>query len=140
MTFVCSPLFTLPGFKVAQSLPVDKTKNVTVNSAFKVKSGTPWLAIVSELAGSWHQSSTWRAVIHQCNKPTSEVPKSLQKEQAIILLGFSLAKSCLLTHDFYVLLKSIEVKTILRILNLEEDEVLKALDANAHLLYCPLSI
>lgn len=140
MTFVCSPLFTLPGFKVAQSLPVDKTKNVTVNSAFKVKSSTPWLAIASELAGSWHQSSTWRAVIHQCNKSTSDVPKSLQKEQAIILLGFSLAKSCLLTQDFYTLLKNIEVKTILRILSLDEEEVLKALDANAHLLYCPLSI
>lgn len=140
MTFVCSPLFTLPGFKVAHSLPVDRTKSVTVNSAFKVKSNIPWLAIASELAGSWHQSSTWRAIIHQCNKPTSDVPKSLQKEQAIILLAFTLSKACLLTHDFYALLKNIEVKSILNVLSLDEDEVLRALDANAHLLFCPLSV
>ncbi len=81
MTFICTPLFTLPGFKVSKSLPVRLDNIVSINNAFKVKSDTPWLAIASELAGSWHQSSTWRAVIHQCGKASTEVPKSIQKDR-----------------------------------------------------------
>ena len=140
MTFVCTPLFTLPGFKVSQSLPIDLTKTVSVNNAFKVKSDTPWLAIASELAGSWHQSSTWRAVIHQCGKESSDVPKSLQKEQTILILSFALAKACLFNQDVFSLLQHLGIKTLLNILNIKRDDVLNALDANSPLLYCPLAL
>ena len=140
MTFVCAPLFTLPGFKVSKTLPVSGASAVSINKAFKVKSDTPWLAIASELAGSWHQSSTWRAVIHQCSKASSEVPKSLQKEQAIVSLSFALAKACLFTQDAYSLLHNISVKSILNILHIGQDDVLQALDANGQLLFCPRAL
>ena len=139
MTFVCTPLFTLPGFKVSRALPVDLSKAVSINSAFKVKSDTPWLAIASELAGSWHQSSTWRAVIHQCSKVSTDVPKSLQKEQAILVLSFALAKACLFNQDIYSLLQDINIKTLLNILGIRRDDVVNALDANGSLLFCPLA-
>ena len=139
MTFVCTPLFTLPGFKVSRALPVDLSKAVSINSAFKVKSDTPWLAIASELAGSWHQSSTWRAVIHQCSKVSTDVPKSLQKEQAILVLSFALAKACLFNQDIYPLLQDINIKTLLNILGIRRDDVVNALDANGSLLFCPLA-
>ncbi|MEM7266627.1 MAG: histidine kinase, partial [Pseudomonadota bacterium] len=139
MTFVCTPLFTLPGFKVSRALPVDLSKAVSINSAFKVKSDTPWLAIASELAGSWHQSSTWRAVIHQCSKVSTDVPKSLQKEQAILVLSFAIAKACLFNQDIYSLLQDINIKTLLNILGIRRDDVVNALDANGSLLFCPLA-
>jgi hypothetical protein len=113
---------------------------VSVNNAFKVKSDTPWLAIASELAGSWHQSSTWRAVIHQCGKESSDVPKSLQKEQTILILSFALAKACLFNQDVFSLLQHLGIKTLLNILNIKRDDVLNALDANSPLLYCPLAL
>lgn len=140
MTFICTPLFTLPGFKVSKSLPVRLDNIVSINNAFKVKSDTPWLAIASELAGSWHQSSTWRAVIHQCGKASTEVPKSIQKEQAVLVLSFSLAKACLFNQDVYRLLQDINAKTLLRILSLEPDDVLSALESNGQLLFCPLPL
>ena len=140
MTFICTPLFTLPGFKVSQSLPVDLTKTVSINNAFKVKTDTQWLAIASELAGSWHQSSTWRAVIHQCGKLTSEVPKSIQKEQAIMVLSFALAKACLFNQDVYSLLQDIKIKTLLTILGIQREEITVALESNGHLLFCPLPV
>jgi len=139
MTFICAPLFTLPGFKVSQSLPVNNAKAVSINGAFKVKSETPWLAIATELAGSWHQSSTWRAVIHQCGKPSSDVTKSLRKEQAILVLSFTLSKACLFNQDVYSVLQDIDMKTLLSILKIRRDNVLDALDANAQLLFCPLA-
>lgn len=140
MTFVCTPLFTLPGFKVSRSLPVDLTKTVSINNAFKVKSDTPWLAIASELAGSWHQSSTWRAVIHQCGKASTDVPKSIQKEQAILVLSFTLAKACLFNQDVYSLLQDIKIKTLLNILGVQRDDVFSALESNGQLLFCPLPL
>lgn len=140
MTFVCTPLFTLPGFKVSKSLPVDLSKAVSINNAFKVKSETPWLAIASELAGSWHQSSTWRAVIHQCGKASTEVPKSIQKEQAILVLSFAIAKACLFHQGIYSLLHDINVKTLLSILNVQPSDVHSALESNGQLLFCPISL
>ena len=140
MTFICTPLFTLPGFKVSQSLPIDLTKTVSINDAFKVKTDTPWLSIASELAGSWHQSSTWRAVIHQCGKLSSDVPKSIQKEQAILVLSFTMAKACLLNQDIHLLLKDTKVKTLLDIIGIKRKEVDEALESNGHLLFCPLPL
>ena len=140
MTFICTPLFTLPGFKVSQSLPVDLTKTVSINNAFKVKTDTTWLAIASELAGSWHQSSTWRAVIHQCGKLSSDVPKSIQKEQAILVLSFALTKACLFDQNIYSLLQDTKVKTLLNILGIKHEDISAALESNGHLLFCPLAV
>ena len=78
-TFLCAPLFTLPGLKVAAKLPVSAKDYFQIDSLFKVKGISSWNAIAGELAGNWHQSATWRAVIHQSGRRHAEVPASLKK-------------------------------------------------------------
>ena len=138
MTFLCAPLFTLPGLKVATILPISDEDSFSINNAFSVKTAIPWLAIAGELAGNWHQSATWRAVLHHCNKPSSEVPNSLKKEQAIMLIAFNLAKAALFKGNLDVFARNETYRALLPSLNLSHFDLVTAVEEQTALLYCPL--
>lgn len=138
MTFLCSPLFTLPGLKIATSLPVSHDQDFTINHAFRLRSTASWLDIASELAGKWHQSATWRAVIHNCNKSPEEVPSSLKKEHAIMLLAFSIAKCILFRGNTYALNQNITYKSLLNKIKIQNQSLITALENQSNLYFCPL--
>ncbi|BFT31219.1 hypothetical protein D210916BOD24_23950 [Alteromonas sp. D210916BOD_24] len=138
MTFLCAPLFTLPGLKVAATLPVNSEESLSINTAFRVKTTTPWLAIAGELAGNWHQSATWRAVLHHCNKPSSDVPNSLKKEHAIMLIAFNLAKTALFRGNLKMIEQNDAYSTLLSLLKLGHRDMIKAVEDQTSLLYCPI--
>ena len=138
MTFLCSPLFTLPGLKIATSLPVSHDQGFSINHAFRIRGTASWLDIASELTGKWHQSATWRAIIHNCNKPSEEVPNSLRKEHAIMLLAFSIAKCILFRGSTYALNQNITYKSLLSILRIQNHTLMAALENSSSLYVCPL--
>ena len=138
MTFVCAPLFTLPGLKVASTLPNNDADDLMINQGFKVKSQTPWLSISSELAGNWHQSATWRAVLHHCAKSNDSVPSSLKQEHAIMLISFAMAKACLFKGDIFSLQQNLEFKSLLNRINVDFSALTSTVHDQAALLFCPL--
>lgn len=139
MTFICAPLFTLPGLKVAQRLPINFGADLRINQGFRVKSQTPWLSISSELAGNWHQSATWRAVLHHCAKQNEEVPKSLKQEHAIMLISFALAKECLFKGDMFSLKQDVEFKMLLKQISTDFTSIVEGVERQGPLLFCPLT-
>lgn len=138
MTFLCSPLFTLPGLKIATSLPVNHEQDFSINHAFKIRSTVSWLDIATELAGKWHQSATWRAIIHNCNKSSEEVPNSLKKEHAIMLLAFSIAKCILFRGTPYTLNQNLTYKSLLSNIRIQNHTLMTALENPSNLYFCPL--
>ncbi|WP_269517583.1 histidine kinase [Alteromonas sp. BMJM2] len=138
MTFACSPLFTLPGLKVTNTLPIRSNPHFSINNTFKIVSPSPWLSIAGELAGNWHQSATWRAVLHQCNKANDAVPTSLRKEHAVISLGFYLAKAYLLTTIGKDLSNTKEAKLWMSVLSLSSKDLAHIVNEQRNLLVCPL--
>jgi hypothetical protein len=139
MTFLCSPLFTLPGLKIAKALPVNHAAPFSFEQALKVKGDASWLTVSSELAGNWHQSATWRAVIHHCNKPNGEVPSSLRKEHAVMLLAFALSKTSLFSGNIYAFVQDLSYKTLLNTLSLNQRDIDTIIESQSALLACPLS-
>ena len=138
MTFACSPLFTLPGLKVINTLPIRSNPNFSINNTFKITTPSPWLSIAGELAGNWHQSATWRAVLHQCNKANDTVPTSLRKEHAVISLGFYLAKNNLLTAPDKALNDTKEARLWMSALSLSSRDLAHIVNEQRNLLVCPL--
>lgn len=138
MTFACSPLFTLPGLKVITKLPVRANPDFSINNTFKITTPSPWLSIASELAENWHQSATWRAVLHQCNKTNDAVPTSLRKEHAVISLGFYLAKAYLLITPDKNLSNTKEVKLWKSVLSLSSSDLAHIVNERKPHLICPL--
>lgn len=139
MTFLCSPLFTLPGLKIARKLPVNPEKPFSFNHAFYVKSEIPWITSAGELAGNWHQSATWRAVIHHCNKQNEEIPSSLRKEHALMQLAFALGKISLFHGNIFTLGQDITFKTLLIQLSLSQKDIQSIITSQSALLFCPLA-
>lgn len=138
MTFVCSPLFTQPELKVMTRLQIRETAKFSINTTFKIASSSTWLSIAGELSGNWHQSSTWRALLHHCNKTNDKVPKSLRKEHAIILSAFYLAKTCLFND--YNALNGVdkEIAPWLSVLSLSPSDLSRIIDEHREQFYCPL--
>jgi hypothetical protein len=138
MTFACSPLFTLPGLKVIANLPIRANPNFSINNTFKITTSSPWLSIAGELAENWHQSATWRAVLHQCNKANNAVPTSLRKEHAVISLGFHLAKTYLFAIPDKDLNRTEEARLWMSVLSLSIRDIAHIVDEQRTLLMCPL--
>lgn len=138
MTFACSPLFTLPGLKVISKLPIRANPNFSINNTFKITTPLPWLSIAGELAKNWHQSATWRAVLHQCNKANEAVPSSLKKEHAVISLGFYLAKTYLLSPPDEDFSSFKEAKIWTSVLSLSSSDLTHIVDEQRTHLVCPL--
>jgi len=139
-TFLCAPLFTLPGLKVATRLPVNHQGYFQVQHTFKVKSASPWHAIAGELADNWHQGATWRSLIRQAGKRHGEVPGSLQKEHAILQLAFGLARE----HLFPLTQRNSATEntrnTLLHSIELTPGDVDLLIGRLGEYLYCPLSL
>lgn len=119
MTF-CALRFLPYGLKIARKLPVNLENPFSFNHAFHVKSEIPWITSAGELAGNWHQSATWRAVIHHCNKQNEEIPSSLRKEHALMQLAFALGKISLFHGNIFALGQDITFKTLLNQLSLSQ--------------------
>jgi hypothetical protein len=139
MTFLCAPLFTLPGLKIMKALPINHQLPFSLEQTLKVKSNTSWLTLSGELSGNWHQSATWRAVIHHCGKQNNEVPSSLRKEQAIMLLAFAVSKTSLFGGDVYSLRQDVTYKTLVRLLSLTEQDINGIITSQSSLFFCPLT-
>lgn len=139
-TFLCAPLFTLPGLKVASSLPVSQAHYFQVHRTFKVKGKSPWHAIAGELASSWHQSATWRALIHQAGKHHHEVPASLKKEHAILQLSFGLAREFLFPLAQSHTEDEQTKHTLLRTLSLGQRDINQLKGSVSEYLFCPFPL
>ncbi|MEW9797663.1 HDOD domain-containing protein [Alteromonas sp. CYL-A6] len=87
-TFYCAPLFTLPGLKVYQRLPLAQAGYYDPNQFLQVKQSERWQDLAGELASGWHQSASWRAILHHAGKPAATVPASLRREHCILQLAF----------------------------------------------------
>ncbi|WP_167347512.1 histidine kinase [Alteromonas stellipolaris] len=139
-TFLCAPLFTLPGLKVATKLPVSQKDYFQIDKAFKVKSVSSWHAISGELAGNWHQSATWRAVIHQSGRRHAEVAASLKKEHAILQLAFGLAREYLFPLNARDAATDNTFDTLVRSVNLKSEDIRNVMDRLGEYLFCPLNL
>jgi hypothetical protein len=139
-TFLCAPLFTLPGLKVATHLPVSHAHYFQVHRTFKIKGKTPWHTVAGELATHWHQGATWRALIHQAGKRHNEVATSLKKEHAILQLSFGLARELLFPlpsqHGDDEETKSI----LLRTLSLQPNDISRLTERLNEYLFCPFML
>lgn len=139
-TFLCAPLFTLPGLKIALSLPVNHKDYFQVHQTFKVKSTLEWNTIAVELASNWHQEATWRALIHHSGKHHAEVPASLKKEHAIIQLAFGLAREYLFPLKQRDLSTDTTRNTLLKSIKLNQSDVNLIMSRVNEYLYCPLNL
>lgn len=139
-TFLCAPLFTLPGLKVATRLPVSHAHYFQVHRTFKIKGKTPWHTVAGELATQWHQGATWRALIHQAGKRHNEVAMSLKKEHAILQLSFGLARELLFP------LTSLEgddaetKRLLLQTLSLQPNDISQLTERLNEYLFCPFML
>lgn len=139
-TFLCAPLFTLPGLKVATQLPVNHKDYFQIDNAFKVKGVSSWHIISGELAGNWHQSATWRAVIHQSGRRHAEVVASLKKEHAILQLSFGLAREYLFPLKARDTATGNTFDTLRRTIDLKSEDVCRVMEGLGEYLFCPLNL
>lgn len=138
MTFLCAPLFTLPGFKVSNALPLNQETTYRISQTFKVNTNTSWLTVSSELAQKWHQSASWRAIIHQCEKSTQDVPRSLQKEQVLMTLSFALATEVYLKGSNIDSASLEKFGKLYQRLRLAPSDLVQVLEGHRTLLFSPL--
>ena len=139
-TFLCAPLFTLPGLKVATQLPVSQKDYFQINKAFKVKGVSSWHSISGELAGNWHQSATWRAVIHQSGRRHAEVAASLKKEHAILQLSFGLAREYLFPLNARDVATDNTFNTLVSTVDLKSEDVCRVMERLGEYMFCPLNL
>ncbi|WP_218417968.1 histidine kinase [Alteromonas lipotrueae] len=139
-TFLCAPLFTLPGLKVATKLPVSQKDYFQIGKAFKVKGVSSWHAISGELAENWHQSATWRAIIHQSGRRHAEVAASLQKEHAILQLSFGLAREYLFPLNARDAATDNTFDTLVKSVALKNEDIRCVMERLGEYLFCPLNL
>ena len=139
-TFVCAPLFTLPGLKVASQLPVSDSHYFQIHRTFKVKAQVPWHTVAGELAANWHQGATWRALIHNAGKRHHDVPNSLKKEHAIIQLAFGLAREALFPLPHPDEDSENTKSALLRTLSLSQADITLLLNRLSDYLFCPFPL
>lgn len=139
-TFLCAPLFTLPGLKIALFLPVNNKDYFQIHKTFKIKNTVQWNTIAGELASNWHQGATWRALIHHSGKHHLEVPASLRKEHAIVQLAFGLAREYLFPLKQRDHATDIARNTLLKSINLTQNDVKLIMNRVNEYLYCPLNL
>lgn len=139
-TFLCAPLFTTPGLKIATALPVNSQNYYQIHHIFKVRGKNPWHEIAGELADNWHQGATWRALIRQVGKTQSEVPTSLKKEYAILQLSFGLAREYLFPLERRDKQTDETRQALLNTLALTIEDLELLMGRLGEYLYCPLSL
>ena len=139
-TFLCAPLFTLPGLKIAVVLPVNNKNYFQVHQTFKIKSTAQWHTIAGELATNWHQGATWRALIHHSGKRHEQVPTSLKKEHAIIQLAFGLAREYLFPLNQRDDATNATCNALLNRINLTRNDVSLIMNRLNEYLYCPFNL
>lgn len=136
--FLCAPLFTFPGLKVASRLVANTKPDFSVTALFRLKGSNEWNAIAGELATNWHQSATWRALIHHSNKPTHDVPASLKKEHAILQLAMGVSREILFNERLPTAISQAE-KELLRQINVTTTQFNTLLTGLSHYLFCPIA-
>jgi len=136
--FLCAPLFTFPGLKVANSLPADKNPDYRVTALFRVKGSNDWHAVAGELAANWHQSATWRALIHHSHKPIHDVPASLKKELAVLQLAMGVSRDILFNERLPTTISQTE-RHLLKHINMTSAQFNTLLTGLSHYLFCPLA-
>lgn len=138
ITFMCAPLFTLPGLKVRTSLPVRPSGYFQPNSTFNLKLDGQWHDVAGELAGKWHQAKRTRIMIHQSSLLHHQVSASLKKEHAVIQLSFGLARELLFGIQARDNVTSNQLKQLLATLDLRLPDIESIQNELSDVLWCPL--
>jgi hypothetical protein len=136
--FLCAPLFTFPGLKVASRLVANTKPDFSVTALFRLKGSNEWNAIAGELATNWHQSATWRALIHHSHKPTHDVPASLKKEHAILQLAMGISREILFNERLPTAISQTE-KALLTHINVTPAQFNTLLTGLSDYLFCPIA-
>jgi len=136
--FLCAPLFTFPGLKVASRLIADTKPDFRVTVLFRLKGSNDWNAIAGELATNWHQSATWRALIHHSHKHVHDVPASLKKEHAILQLAMGVSRDILFNERLPTAISQTE-RDLLKHVNVTPAQFNTLLTGLSHYLFCPLA-
>ncbi|MCU7554908.1 HDOD domain-containing protein [Alteromonas sp. ASW11-19] len=137
-SLLCAPLFMLPALKVMTTLPFKRQAGIQMKDWFTLKESQQWPALVSDLAQGWHQSPTWRALLHHAGKHPDDVPRSLRKEHALLLLSVVWARSWLFANSQAAESVAGAITASLDVLSLQPDVEKTLRHDLAPQLLCPL--
>ncbi len=137
-SLLCAPLFMLPGLKVMTTMPFRRQTGLRMNDWFTLTEAQQWPTLVSDLAQGWHQSPTWRALLHHAGKHPDDVPRSLRKEHALLLIAVMWAKRWLYARSGDAEEVAGAITASLAVLSLQPEVEKTLRNELASQLFCPL--
>ncbi len=138
ITFLCVPLFTLPGLKVRTTLPVRSSGYFQPDRTFHLALDNEWHDIAGELASKWHQTKRTRVMIHQSCLAHHQVSASFKMEHAVIQLSFGLARELLFTTEKRDQITTKQLHQLLTTLQLTTGDVKGISGELSDILWCPI--